>query len=507
MAELPDAPWVTSGKENLPDAPWATSPPPQEKNRPETPGFLGGLLKGLTDFGAMSEAGRRSFLGSDMPQAQSSEEAFKALGGESLPKGGGRIGEAVGSAISNPINYLGPGGPLAKLFGGAASAVGGELAGQATAGTKAEPYARVAGSLIGGQVPMLPARALGAVTPRPISAERQASVNVLRGEGVEPTAGDITGNKALKRAEGSLGDAPLAGGRNTEAKERINEQFTRAALRRVGENANHATPDVIDRAFTRIGHEFDDLAATHTAQIDPQYVNEIAQAQREYNHLFVDPMRRPIVENVVDHAINQIIAGGGRMEGDTYQAVRSRIDRMRRSYQQRDPDVADFLMDVRESLDGVMERSIARNNPADLGRWQEARRQYRNMLPLERVVTGGGEAAASGIISPARLRQAVLATHGRRNYARGQGDYADLTRAGNEILTPVPTSQTAERSMLTHPSLSGAASGLVGGRTVMSDPFQAYMMNQDIAQYLHNLPGPGAQALRSLLIQMGQGQQ
>jgi hypothetical protein len=58
----------------------------------------------------------------------------------------------VGEVLGNPISYFGPGSMALKVGTGALSAVGSELAGEipGIAGTKAEPYARVAGGMIAG---------------------------------------------------------------------------------------------------------------------------------------------------------------------------------------------------------------------------------------------------------------------------------------------------------------------------------------------------------------------
>jgi hypothetical protein len=110
-----------------------------------------------------------------------------------------------------------------------------------------------------------------------------------------------------------------------------------------------------------------------------------------------------------------------------------------------------------------MERSIGRNNPSDLGAFQEVRRQYRNMLPLEKAATGAGEDAALGLVSPSQLRNAVVQQN-RRAYARGQGDYADLARAGEAIMKPLPNSGTAPREyMMKLPERLLAATGIGTG--------------------------------------------
>lgn len=406
---------------------------------------------------------------------------------------GGKYAESIGEFVPGMVG--GGGGLVRKGIQAVAGGVGSEKAGELAKEylPEHETAARVVGGLFGQGLPAVVRRA---VAPSTISPTREAMGQTLRQEGVEPTAGDLTGSRTMKYAEHGLGDAPGSGGAYHAAREQQGEQYTRAILRRVGENADRAEPEVVDRAFSRIGNDFDTLSARNSATLDNQYLNDVAHAQLEYDHLFADPLRRPLVQNVVDHAFNQL-QQSRTMTGEQYQALRSRIERMRRG-NAKDPELSDFLGEVRRSMDDLMERNIQRNNPGDLGAWRDARRQYRNMLTVEKAATGAGEMAAGGIISPAKLRQALV-SQSRRGYARGQGDFADLARAGEGLLKPPPTSGTAERAwmhailaalgaglgemaggnMLALPAaMAGVAAPGVAGRALMSGPAQAYLKNQ-----------------------------
>jgi hypothetical protein len=83
------------------------------------------------------------------------------------------------------------------------------------------------------------------------------------------------------------------------------------------------------------------------------------------------------------------------------------------------------------------------------------------MLVIEKAVTGAGEGAAAGLISPAKLRQYTVTKQGARKYARGQGDFSGLGHAGNEAMTPLPNSGTAGR--LSAQNLGIPWSSIVGG--------------------------------------------
>ncbi len=417
-----------------------------------------------------------------------------------------------------PNAAMGPGGAIRRAANVVLPAVTSETAGQISKGQPAEPYMRAGGAVLGALTPSALARA---ITPLPANPVRQGMVDTLTQEGVTPTAGQRTGSKALQYAESALGDLPGAGGGATEATTRASEQFTRAALRRVGENADRASPQVMDRAFTRVGGQFDALSARNTVTTDRQLATDLTDDITNYYNLVQPPNQAPVVRNFLDEIMSQAQRNGGILPGEVYQSLRSRMERAARGAQSQ-PEVASTIRDMRESLDDAMERSlIAAGNQADLGAWREARTQYRNLLALERTSTAAGEGAAEGLISPAQLRMAAVG-QGRRAYARGQGDFAELARAGNAVMSPLPQSGTGPRmaaasipSMLgggvgymlgggegaTMGATAGAAAAAtvpsVLGRTLMSPVAQRYLGNQVIPGMDE---GARARALAQLLL-------
>lgn len=333
------------------------------------------------------------------------------------------------------------------------------------------------------------------VSPVSTSAARQSLLNTLEREGVDVTAGQATGSDALRYAESEIGGAAAR-----DLVERQGEQFTRAALSRAGVNADRATPDVIDNAFTRIGNQFDSLATRNTLKPDRKLQNDLVDTWRNYMSVTPPNARVPIVADMMTD-INNALKNGGSLDGKTYQSLRSRLDRVARGSS--DPELANTLRDIRSALDDGMERSIAATNPKDLGGWRNARKEYRNMLVLEQAATGAGENAAAGLISPSALRNATVAKHGRRNYARGSGDFAELARAGEGVMKPMPQSGTAPRTASRNmgaalPALLGAGAGGVtgggpgamagmvagaalpafAGKLMMTPAGQAYLKNQ-----------------------------
>jgi hypothetical protein len=215
---------------------------------------------------------------------------------------------------------------------------------------------------------------------------------------------------------------------------------------------------------------------------------------QEYARLLPSQQKSIFVEMGNDIA-DRFKSGGGSMSGKDYQAIRSRLSRMANSYKNSDPEFSSALRGLRNALDSGMERSI---NPADAGAWSELRRQYANMKTLENAIGGaGGEEAAMGLISPARLRMAASSGN-RGGYARGQGDFAELAKAGQAVMSPLPNSGTAARTAVRNlgspmlaggGALAGGIPGLVAGlaaptlagKALMSAPMQRYLSNQAVS--------------------------
>jgi hypothetical protein len=194
------------------------------------------------------------------------------------------------------------------------------------------------------------------------------------------------------------------------------------------------------------------------------------------------------------------------MSGAEYQAMRSRLSRQANNNRQADPDLSEVLRGMRNALDDAMGRSIA---PADQQAWQTARRQYGAQKDIEKAASRAGEATAEGQITPANLRN-VASANNRGAYARGEGQFSELGRAGAGIMNPLPNSGTAQRYnalQLTNQATLGAIPA-AAGRILMSRPMQGgpgfgqgYLANQLLTPHMGNLPSRQEALLRALLAQ------
>lgn len=399
----------------------------------------------------------------------------------------GRYAQTAGEFL--PMAATGPGGIARRAATGVSSGLASEAAGQYTEGTKVEPYARLLGALLGSGVPRL---AAGAVTPLPSTAARQGAVDALNRAGVtDLTAGQTTGYFPLRKLESTAAEIPFGSRAAASMDESAKEQFSRAALRTMGADAERATPEVMTGAQQRLGQAFEDLAARNNLQYDQPFMNDLANVHNEYMRVLPNQQRE-----VINSYLNDIHDARPSMSGATYQDTRSRLSRQANTVRQTDPAFSQALRGVRDALDDAMGRSVS---PQDRAAWQQARRQYGNMRRVENAVAQSGE-----LITPNAL--ATAAKTGRRGqYVRGEGDLDELAQSGKAVMTPLPNSGTpagiealaalgggyAGHEIL--PGLGGIAGAAAGmaipaasSRVLMSQPVQRYLSNQVLAQALRD---------------------
>lgn len=309
------------------------------------------------------------------------------------------------------------------------------------------------GGGIGALAPVVGTAARRLISPAPASASRKAAADLLKKEGVTLTAGQRTGSKKLQYMESELG-----GGAADALMERQAEEYTGAILKKIGVQSGRATPEVVDAAYDAIGQQFDSLAAATNTPFDTTLQNNLLQVAADYADTAGTPA--PIIERMVNRLGELAKANGGRITGEIYQEVRSTLGRLSKAA---DPSTRIALRDLQEALDDAIERNVS---GAAKKAWQQVRRRYQNFLVVERAVTGAGQNAASGLITPAQLRNAAI-NQNRRAFARGKNDFTTLANAGVEALTPLPQSGTAPRmaarAIASLPALIGGAAGSAGG--------------------------------------------
>lgn len=448
-----------------------------------------------------------------------------ALGGLIKPPTDDPTNQFVRNTARNVVAATVPvGGEIAKAaqparaFAAAVApaVVGGALGAGAQQAFPGNPYANALGMVAGSAGGVGAVKGLRrALSPFPISPERAAMNATMADNGVDLTAGQQAGNKPLQYVESELGGGPASG---------QGQQFTQAALKRANMPGAAATPDVISGARQAIGQQFEDLANRNPFQGDRQMAEDMQSVWSKYENTTNPNTRAPLIENILlgvaDRAGFMAPPTGpgvwGAMDGAFYNSQMRDINEALRDAS--GPELT-ALQKTKSLLEDAMERSMVASGSPDVGAFQQARRDWKNMLIIQDAAGRAGSDAAYGIISPAALRGAVGAT----DYALGRGDLSDLSRAGIATMTPLPNSGTTPRAMVhAIPAAIGSALGAAGhgelgaalgmgagfaapyaaAPAMFSKPVQAWLTNQRFAAPVNGakaLVGPAVGSLSQML--------
>lgn len=379
-----------------------------------------------------------------LPSNTTTEFASDVTGGATDYRGNSRasrVASTVGEFM--PLAVAG-GAPVALgVVPGAASELAGEAAQDTTipdnvpvvGGMDAEPFARI-GAAVAAPGALNAARRV--VTPNPADPARVAATAKLKAEGVDVTAGQKTGSEALKYREAL---AP----RTNQLVADQNQQFTRAALKRIGADADRATPEVMRAAKGRIGKTFDEV----TSDIELLPNDRLAKAARDVTRAYAENTAKtniaPVIRNIASE-LQPIQSNLFKpMSGKQYKAYRSQLSKLTTSS---DSQLASAARDLISVLDDGMTNSlIATGNTQAMRSLADARRRWQDFLAIETAASRAGEDAAAGILSPQTIRNAIVA-QGRRSYTQGDRELGELARAGATVTGKLPQTGAFPRAGL-----------------------------------------------------------
>jgi len=337
-------------------------------------------------------------------------------------------GEFVGGAAVLPI-----GGPLRSMASAVVPSILSETAGQLTQDTEYEDMARIAGALglpVAQAIanPALRRMALG--DPKEIygnlkGSNRKDAVSVLNEQGVtDISAGQQVGSKNLMLLEGAENPSLLA-----------KQQLTQATLRKAGSNADNASPEALNAARLRIGKVFNTVDGMAGGVPKASEVNVMIRAvQKASGDMSIGNIPKnlkDIVKGFRDAAEN-----GTAINSKNISKIRTDLNESMMKYAKNNDMISyDLAYDIKEALDNIVLRQIPKQLRPSL---DNARNQYRAYLTLEKGIMGGGVDKASGLLSPDALAGATRMREGK-SYVKGTGsDMADLARASQEVLSPLP---------------------------------------------------------------------
>lgn len=443
--------------------------------------FLAGAGKAFSDIGR----GAKQLVGmGDQGVIDEAKRIDKPL----MDTGAGMAGNIAGNVAATAAI------PGASSYAGAAG-LGAALGAMQPVASDESRLQNVGIGAAGGAAGQGLANALGRLA-RPVQSTLKPELAGLAAKaqaaGIPLDIAQQTGSKPLQIINSVLDNLPFTADKQAAQKTAQRAAFNKAILAQVGENADSATPEVLNAARTRIGSAFNDLSARNNVALGDDFVNSLAAIEGGSN-----VFTKPAVRDTVDKALE--LAAQGQISGQTYQKVRSTLGKQAKdAFNSGNSEVGQALKAVQNALDDAATASIA---PADKAAWAEARKQWGNLKAVEQAAAPTSADAVAGNVSAAKLAQALMKGN-KQGMIYGTGDQAmpDLARIGQAFIKEqIPNSGTAQRAfyqdLLTNPMK--IIPGALGGAAI---PVQTLMNSKTGQAYLtQKAPGETAKMLADAL--------
>lgn len=304
------------------------------------------------------------------------------------------------------------------------------------------------GTAFGGALPAITGGIGRIVSPK---ASTNASLQLLKREGVRPTVGQALGGMA-NTIEQKLTSVPLMGDMIARARGKAMESFNTAAINRatgpVGQKADDIGHAGVANAGDKVAAAYDDaLSSLGVVRFDNQFAQQASQLQTMAQNL-VPQMRDKFTQTYKDLVVARM-SPNGSMLSDTFKKVDSELGAVAARYNKSalasEQDVGDAIKELRT----ILQQQAARNDPGVAAKLKQADAGYANLVRVE----GAAKAAMNneGVFTPAQLNTAIRAADQsvrKRAVGRGKALMQDLGNAGQKVLgNKVPDSGTAARAM------------------------------------------------------------
>ena len=412
-----------------------------------------------TSYTDLARRGLQTITGPAVPPETTTEKVLYGAG-----RG---AGDAMSVALpaAAAARFAAPGGVAAGALNTLASRPGMQAVAGATGGAVTKytdsPLAGMAASLA---VPLAMSTAGRMALPvRPeMDPERQRLIAAALKEGIPLTPAQQTGSRPLRIMEGVFDTFPTTAGRQEAMRDAQGKAFNAASLAKSGTAGNVATPEIIKAAQNRIGGVINDVATRNTLDVSDDF-RDLTKSFKAYADRYMTNDQAKPLKAMLDDIAKADKNFDGAIPGRTYMNIDSQLGQMTKSAE---GVTKDKLGQLRQAFRAMMDDSIS---APDKGAWDQARRDYANLMVTRDAASGAGEATALGNVSPAALRTALNRSGGREAYGAGFGDQNDLARIGQALLRKEQDSGTAGRATMIN-LLTGGAGGVGGGLLTGGDP-------------------------------------
>lgn len=407
---------------------------------------------------------KKYLTGSDaLPTSEGIKEAipgYKGLDYEPKTEYGNigkRTGEFLGSSVLSPARSAAQVGANALRFG-LAPAVGSEVAGQGARALapNAEPLARFAGGFVGS------AAATKGISPNASTAPQASRLqhaehveNVEKALKMKVSPGEKANSTLLRIKEDEANPDHYLKNREavtSRATADVAPEYSTPVLKppKIDAAGNITEQGTLGKMREGIGKKFEEVTSnpqnnleldTHNARTT---MTAIGNLLKKYAYSAgYDKDAHDAVLNATNH-ISQTLAANGmssrtlpHLTAPQYQTMRSSLmDAAMSAEGQKSKALHDFI----DVLDSSFDRSLKTYNPDALGKIQDARRQWRAMLTVEKAA---GRADVDHL-TPANLEAAAQQNYGKSTHLQGKDPFWWAPSA-KAVLRTEANSNTARR--------------------------------------------------------------
>jgi hypothetical protein len=306
-----------------------------------------------------------------------------------------------------------------------------------------------------------------------LNSTRKEILRAGRDIGMRATPGQATGSRSLMQMEAKLESQPMTSGPFNSIKadnaKTLNKQWAKA----IGEKADTVDSNVLARANERLGGVFSSVRDEVPRPIDPKtFVEKFNGINDEFEGLLPQNLStNPLVKRLYSYAEKG--GASGRQLGDLSSKL-GRATHKEMTSGSGDRELGQALGQVKDYVDDLVAQGLSGKQ---LGKYQDARTQYRNFLTL---LKPGVTNVSSGDVSGPTLAN-VLARTDKRGFLLGKnksdaytaarfaqgfkpivGDSGTATRMPLQGLTDLVTrvpANIATRAYVSAPAVNMATAG------------------------------------------------
>lgn len=276
---------------------------------------------------------------------------------------GGAVTGAGSAGLVDPDSAM-AGGAIGAAAPGAFQAAG--RAGQAVGNVAGSGVRALAGGGVSDEVARLASRA--------------------KELGIDVPADRLVNSRPLNALASGLSYTPFSG--RAASEDLMNSQLNRAVSRSFGQDSSNVTM-ALRKAEDQLGSQFEHVLRNNAVKVDDEFLNALGQIESQASKELGSDSLKPILSQ-----INEIIEKGssGQIDGQAAYNIKRTLDRIGR----RNTPEGYHALELKGALMEALNRSLG---PEKAAQFATTRKQYSNMLALEKLAPSGAE----GEISAARL--------------------------------------------------------------------------------------------------------